>query len=388
LSDEARTTLTKAVGDRRLAKLQPEIFTGGVAAAIQHYGETPSAEVVVVEWHESPDGLFTALENLAQVCVAGTRVIVVGRTNDVQLYRALTRRGVSEYLPLPIDPRALVDVLAAMSADPGTQRLGRLISFIGAGGGTGSSTVCHNVAWCLARQYKEDVALLDLDLAFGTVALDFNVESQQNISVALSQSDRLDDVIIERFMAKYSDNLLLLTAPASLGTPADIESAKLDAVLTVVRRNCPFVVLDLPHAWTAWTQHVLTESDEIVVTALPTLTCLRDAKNLSDAVAPKRPNDAPVRVVLNRVGAHARTELTAKDFATALGRPVAANLPNDPTAFGTASNNGQMLGEASKSHKAVAVFDEVATAVSGRQPVAKRRGGRFSLGLFAKRKTS
>ncbi|MGQ0663784.1 MAG: AAA family ATPase [Pseudomonadota bacterium] len=368
-----KSALEGVLGDRRLIKLQTSVVMGGAAAAVKHYTENPGAALVLVETHEDAEPLFAALDELAQVCVEGTRVVIIGKHNDVQLYRALVRRGVSEYIPMPVAPDAFLETLAALIADAGAQKQGRLIVFFGAAGGAGSSTVAHNVAWSLARLFKEDTALLDLDLPFGTVALDFNVESQQNVALALSQSQRLDDTILERFMAKHGDNLLLFTAPATLANSSDVDPAALESVLAVVRRNAPFVALDLPRYWSAWTQKALEQADEIVVTALPTLACLRDAKNFNDALTPKRTHDAPIRLVLNRVGAHAKTEMPAKEFETAMGRPPAAIIPNDGAAFGAAANNGQVLGEAAKNHKTVAIFDALATALSARKPAAAKR---------------
>jgi len=81
----------------------------------------------------------------------------------VTLYRQLAKRGVHEYIPLPADPAHLVDAVLTICTDPEEARQARLISFIGASGGAGSTTVANNVAWRLGKQHDGEVALVDLD---------------------------------------------------------------------------------------------------------------------------------------------------------------------------------------------------------------------------------
>ena len=59
------------------------------------------------------------LDRLAEVCDPATKVVVVGRTNDVELYRELMRRGASEYLVAPLSPLQLIEVISGLYLDPG-----------------------------------------------------------------------------------------------------------------------------------------------------------------------------------------------------------------------------------------------------------------------------
>jgi pilus assembly protein CpaE len=340
---------------------------GGIAGAVEHYADKATPQILIVESSDDEKHIFSALEALAGVCQGETNVILIGVHNDVHLYRALRRQGVHEYLPSPPDPRLLSESLAELCSDDDKVKTGRLISFIGAAGGVGSSQLAHNTAFQLARLYDAETSVLDLDLAFGTVALDFNTESPQHIGAVLAEPDRIDQSLVQRVAAKYNDNVYLLTAPPQIGAMNDVQPAALEALLKVVRRNTAFVVVDLPSTWTGWIQHLLTLSDEIVVTATPRLHALRNAKQLADMLNPRRANDSPVRIILNKVGASPKTELTTKDFITALGAPPALAFPHDPGVFDTAANNGKMVGEVAKAPKVVDLLEQLATLTSGRQ---------------------
>ncbi|HVY56747.1 MAG TPA: CtpF protein, partial [Xanthobacteraceae bacterium] len=110
-SAETAAAVQAASQDRRLAKAHIRVQMGGVAAAVEAYRSAPTPNVVVLE-SESRDGsILTGLDQLAEVCDAGTRVVVIGRFNDIVLYRELIRRGVSEYL---IGPVQALDVVRAI----------------------------------------------------------------------------------------------------------------------------------------------------------------------------------------------------------------------------------------------------------------------------------
>jgi pilus assembly protein CpaE len=373
-ADDTASALEGALVDARLARARLSLRSGGIPAAVEHYAATATPDILVVECREPDEALTAALDALAAVCQPTSKVVVLGAANDVVLYRALRRQGVSEYLPLPAEAKVLGETLAALvSADEGAS--GRLISFIGAGGGVGSSQIAHHTAFHMARLLDSDTAVLDLDLSFGTVGLDFNIESTQSVAALLAEPERLDETLMQRLMARYGDNLYLLTAAPSLGAIGQPRTEAVEMLLGAVRRSAAFTVADLPCVWLPWVESVLAISDEIVVTAAPRLASLRNARQIIDAVGARRLGDAPVRVVVNHVGAHPRTELAAKDFVTALEREPSLLMPHDPAAFETASNNGQMIGEGVRSPKLVELFERLALAVSGRQKVEKRPAG-------------
>jgi pilus assembly protein CpaE len=327
---------------------------------------------LIIETQDDADAIFAKLESLSRVCRRETQLVLIGPHNDVGLYRALTKQGVHEYLPLPPDPHHLLDAVVSVCADPETVKLGRLVSFIGASGGAGSTTIANNVAWCLGRLYDAEVTLIDLDLAFGTVAIDFNLESPETSHQALAQSDRLDDQRLARMIGKYNDYLGVLTAPGDCAQAVDPDPAALEIMLTRLRQNASWVVADLPHCWSAWVRQVLDASDEIVVTAVPTLASLRNVKSLFDALNPQRKNDAPVRVVLNHVGANPKTDIAGREFATALGGAVTVTVPHDPALFGQAANTGHMVGEAPRARGVIDPLNALASVVSGRAEAARR----------------
>jgi len=367
--DDARTAevLQYAAEDRRLSKAHVSVHMGGIAAAIAHYVDSPTPNLIIVDSAHKGSQLLGELDTLAESCDPGTKVVVIGRHNDVLLYRELLKRGVSEYLVTPIEPIALMESISNLYNNPDTDPVGHVFAFIGAKGGVGSSTICHNVAWTLSEVLKSNVTIADLDLAFGTTGLDFNQDPVQGIAEALSAPERLDDQLLDRLLTKCSEHLSIFAAPVVLDRDYDISPDACDMVIDVVRQNVPYVAVDLPHSWSSWTKRVLLQADEVMITAAPDLANLRNAKNIVDLLKQSRKNDRRPHLVLNMMGMPKRQEITVKEFEQALDLKVIATIDHDSETFSQAANNGQMIEEMNAKAKAVEKFRDIAMGMTHRK---------------------
>jgi len=386
---ETAAAVQAAGEDRRMAKTHVKIQMGGVTAAVEAYRSSPTPNVIILESDNRPDDILGGLDQLAEVCDAGTRVIVVGRINDVMLYRELTKRGVSDYMIAPVGTIDVVRSICGLYSQPDAKPVGRIIAVVGAKGGVGASTVAHNIAWAIARDLALDSVVADLDLAFGTAGLDYNQDPPQGIADAVFSPDRIDTAFVDRLLSKCTEHLSLLAAPATLERVYDFGADAFDSILDSLRSTIPCVVLDVPHLWSGWTKRLLVSADDILVVAGPDLANLRNAKNMVDLLRAARPNDHRPFYCLNQVGVPKRPEITPADFAKALEDQPLAVIPFDPQMFGTAANNGQMIAEVAASHKTAEMFRELAQVLTGRAEVKRARGGLLTplLSKLMKRQT-
>jgi pilus assembly protein CpaE len=381
---EVAARIEAAAGDRRMGRAHVKVHMGGIAAAVEFYGSAPTPNLIMVESRQAADGLVGELERLAQVCDPGSKVVVIGAVNDVTLYRQLSQRGISEYLVTPVNEVQIIKTVADLYVEPGAEPLGRTIAFIGGKGGVGSSMLAHNVAWAIAKNFANDVVLADLDLAFGTAGLDFNQDPTQGIADALNAPQRVDETFLDRLLARCSEHLSLLAAPATLDRTYDFDEAAFEPVIDIAQSSVPTVVLDLPHMWSGWVRKTLIAADEIVLTCEPDLANLRNAKNFVDLLKQGRHNDAPPRLVLNRSGMPKRPEIKAAEFASAIGLEPIAVIPFEAQLFGTAANNGQMIAETDGKSPIVGSFEMIAKVVTGRNEIRRPQKS----GLFSKLRSS
>jgi pilus assembly protein CpaE len=367
----ATAAAVEAAGaDRRLAKAQVEVSTGGIDAAVADCGAASGTErapgILMVETSLPRPLMLARLDALTGRCDPATKVILIGHLNDIALYRELMRRGVAEYLIAPVSPAQIIEAVAGVCEAPGGSSPGRLIAFIGAKGGAGSSTICHNVAWGLSEALRSDVILADLDLAFGTATLDFNQEAMQGIAEALQAPERLTEAALERLLTRCSQHLSLLAAPVALDRDYDISAGACSAVLETFRQYAAFVAADLPHLWAPWVRQVLVQADEIVITAAPDLANLRNAKNLVDVLEASRPTAKPPHLVINMARRPRRQDVALEDLSAALELEPAVVIDYDGETFGLAANNGQMIEECARKARAAQQLRALAMTLAQR----------------------
>jgi pilus assembly protein CpaE len=384
---ETASAVQAAGEDRRLGKAHLKIQMGGMAAAVEAYSNAPTPNVVVLET-EGRNDILAGLDQLASVCDAGTRVVVIGKMNDVQLYRELVRRGVSDYVLAPVQAIDVVRAICNLFSTPEAKPVGRIIAVTGAKGGVGASTIAHNVAWAIARDLALDSVVADLDLAFGTAGLDYNQDPAQGIADAVFSPDRVDSNFIDRLLSKCTDHLSLLAAPATLDRVYDFGSEAFDSVFDTLRSTVPCIVLDIPHQWAGWTRRALISADDILIVAAPDLANLRNTKNLFDLLKQSRPNDRPPLYCLNQVGVPKRPEIKVSEFSKAIETDPVAVVPFEPQLFGLAANNGQMIEEIASKHKVTEHFLQMAQRLTGRAEAKKSRSSLLSpvLGKLLARK--
>ena len=370
---ELAGAVQSAVHDRRMVKAHVKVQMGGLFATLEAYSSAATPNVILIEHNGNGTELIEGLDRLAEACDAGTKVVIVGRLNDIILYRELVRRGISDYLISPLAPIDVVRAISGLFCAPDSEPVGRVIAVIGAKGGIGASTVAHNVAFAIARDLALDTVIADLDLPFGTAGLDFNQDPPQGIADAVFSPDRVDSAFVDRLLSKCTDQLSLLASPATLEREYDFGPETFDPILDAMRNTIPYIVLDLPHLWTSWAKRALVGADEVLIVTAPDLANLRNAKNLFDFVRGARPNDRRPYYLLNQVGMAKRPEVRTADFAKALDAEPLAMIPFDPQLFGTAANNGQMIAEVSAGHKITETFLAIAKVLTGRTEVKKQK---------------
>lgn len=381
LDDIATAVLDEAMRDILLVRSQLEKHEGGLTAAIAHY--SAGAETPELLFVQSRDGIAVVkeqLEQLAGTVSPGTQVVVLGTIDSIEFYRQVIELGVGQYLLEPLTKdrfiTAITDVFGAESA----VTRGRVIAVIGAKGGVGASTVAHNIAWALATKYEKPVSLLDLDLHWGTVGIDFNHEQRSGLrdaAIQLATTGALEEAFVERLFTKETDHLWLLASnPSMADSEALLTPEVMEGVIDTVARMSSFVVLDLPHMWNTAIGNTLVMADEAVVVTEPSLSGLRNTQLLFETLNPAKPQGTFLRYVVNGTGLDGATEVGDKDFTEAVGSAPLLSLPWTPAVFRGAGAQGRMLGQTKGQAKLAASFTGLAERLSGRDKVKNAYGRR------------
>lgn len=328
------------------------IESGGIGECVRSLGVVPAPQTLVVDITTSLDP-SAELRDLIRATGSSTHIITIGTKNDVNLLHSLIAAGASNYMLKPLDPYRLRE--AIQRNEPASQvegaALGGLTVFTGARGGVGVSTLALNTSWIIAHELKRRVALVDLDLQFGTLALALDVEPGHGLYEALHSPDRVDELFIDRAMTRESERLFLLAAEEPLDAPLQFENAGLISLLEHLRSRFDQVVIDMPRFVTARYLDILSGAQDVVVATDLSLVGLRDANRLKRLICNTAP-EVNVRLVANMVRSGRAGQLAVRDFVRGLEGGLAHRIPLDEKAVGRSATSGQPMVRGAKRGKA------------------------------------
>jgi pilus assembly protein CpaE len=202
---------------------------------------------------------------------------------------------------------------------------GRMITVFSSKGGCGKTTLATNLAATLAAGGRREVCLVDLDLAFGDVAITLQLFPAHTIADAVSMGESLDETGLHSLLTPHSPGLTTLLAPVEPGA-ADIPVSIVATALRLLKQQFQYVVVDTPPAFT---DHVLAAFDESTIIALIATLDVPALKNLKLTLETldllNYPRDQ-WRVVLNR--ADSKVGLTPAEAEKTLRVPISCEIPS------------------------------------------------------------
>jgi len=338
---ETYAVVDQVVGEMMLP--HASIRRGDVKDAIKHMGEQRSPRLLVIDLSGSEMPL-SDINGLADVCEPGVTVIALGDYNDCGLFRDLLGHGIADYLVKPLTPgllqKALLSATDQSAVAKGNARLGKLIAITGSRGGVGATMVATSVAWHIAHERRRRVALVDLDLQFGTVALCLDLEPSHGLREALENPNRIDGLFLDRVLIQHSERLFVLSAEESPDETLLLDFSALELLLTELRSKFHYVIVDLPRNPSPCTQQVLQSATDLVLVSDYSLAGMRDSMRLV-GLLPSMNASCNVSLVVNRAGEHKQGEMPRAEFEKGIGRKIDFVMPFDAKSVAAATNFGQ-----------------------------------------------
>lgn len=373
-TDEFADVWNRTCSDRRMQSARTSIFEGGFPAAIKKYVHEQTPDLIVVETVSTVEILEYEVDCLAEVCDPGTKLLMIGHTNDIKLYQKMLDMGASNYMVYPVTISSVIDAISVIYREPGQEKIGKIHAVLGARGGVGSSTIAHNLATEMAGRSQSDVLLVDMDLVFGTASMNLDVEANQGLTELIDQAERIDTAMIDRVILRHGLNLGILSTSPTLENTRAFTPAAVEAILDVAQSHVPQIVLDIPHEWGEWVEKTLLMADTVAVVSSPELGSLRNAAKMIAQISQLRPNDTDPMLVLNQVGVPRRLEVGEKEIASVIRHKPAVSIPFDPRTFSQASSRGKMLADIAKRSAAAKGVRKIADLLNPHKPVPTGRG--------------
>jgi pilus assembly protein CpaE len=297
--------------------------------------------------------------------VAGKKasIIIIGDQKNIELLSLAIRAGVKDFIDYKNYEEKLSGVFVSIKkniTNIHSNNTKRLTAVINAKGGSGASFIASNVAYILSKETDAKVALVDLDLQFGAVGLNFDRVPKYTIMDALNATEDLDSVSLEAYMSKYNDNLsLLLPSPSDILLPGEINVSSLKGVLELLQINYSQIVIDLPRLIDPVSSMIMEQADQITLVIQQSLAQFRDGRRLVQIL--NKDLDIPldrISIVANRYDP--KNSLRIDDLKNLVNHDKVYIIANDFERVANASNLGVPLYESSTNSKIAHDLKELA----------------------------
>lgn len=342
---ESLESFRSLVQDWRFARVQMEAVEGGVDEAIATFQSREAPDLLIIETDTIDEGFTQKLEALSAYCSENTAAIVIGPVNDVNLYRRLIGMGISEYLVRPVKP----DTLAFDIARSLIERIGatgsRLVTFIGAKGGVGSTVLAEGMAWGMAEIMHQKTMLLDAAGGWSSLSVGMNFEPVTTLSEAVRTAQSGDADAFRRILFQADDRLHVLSTGGDVMLDNTVDPATFERLLDHLMTSYPVVIVDLSAAPVGLRQATLLRAHEIIVVTTPQLPALRAARSLINEIRDLRggKDDTVIDLIVNMIGSAQKHEIPKADIEAALDRKPSLMLDYKPGLFMAFESEGRKI---------------------------------------------
>ncbi|UNC93453.1 nucleotide-binding protein [Candidatus Contubernalis alkaliaceticus] len=300
-----------------------------------------------------PGGGYQLAEKVSSA-YPGITMIIIERELREETFRKALFAGAKDVIISPYTSSALVDSIytsvqmelkrpAVKSSSGSTagrqfQKQGQVITVFSTKGGVGKTLVAVNLAVSLAKEKKGTVALVDLDLDFGNVALALDTLPRYTISDAINEIPEFDPESLESYLFPHSSGIMVLPVNAQPQGSDLIAYQQVDMILKMLKSLFDFVVIDLPSRFSEPINSAFELADLLVMVTTPEVSTVRNIKTSLMALSELNYPKNKIKLVLNK--AEPRGEIKPKDVETTLNQRLYAVLPVDYKVAGSSLNKG------------------------------------------------
>jgi pilus assembly protein CpaE len=282
-------------------------------------------------------------------------MIIIGDQSDVAVLKQAIRAGVKDFIDEKDYQDKLVPVFMNLTKNiknnqnsKQVRRLNAFINvFINAKGGSGTSFIASNMAYILSKEAQLNVALIDLDLQFGSIGNNFDRTPKYSLIQAVNAIEELDSNSLDAYLSKYNENLsLLLPLLSEITLPGELNVAKLKKLLALLKVNFNQIVIDLPRLIDPVSSMVMDQADQVVVVLQQSLIQFRDGRRMIDIL--NKDLNIPlnkIAIVINRYDP--QHSLRVSDLSNFVNHDKIYTVSNDFERAVAASNLGVPLFESS-----------------------------------------
>lgn len=319
--------------------LGPNVPMDDAAALCEHLRVTaPTTSVILVR-----DAVDTQV--LSRAMQAGARDVVL--TADGTAIKAAVDRAQALY--------------TALRGPGGAAHTGKVVTVFAPKGGVGKTTTAVNLSLAISDRGVRKVCLVDLDLAFGDVAITMQLFPSHTIEEAIGGEEHIDESLVESLLTRHEDSLMVLAAPSLPDARDRVTSRLVSRMLRTLKSQFDYVVIDTAPNFDEQTLQALDETDECVIITTLDVPTLKNVKVALETLDLLNIAVGHRHLVLNR--ADDEVGIDKDKVEQILGMKVAAPIPSS-VEVAAATNLGKPIVLSNPDHPAAKQFRALAAVLT------------------------
>jgi len=349
--------------------------------------QPPGPDICLVDFDRDHASAITTAERIHER-LPGSAIFAISSHSQPNLIIEGMRCGCSEYVVKPVGGEQLWEAVARVGVrkrEKHTPFSGQVLTFIGAKGGAGVTTITTHLAALLAKSCSRKTVLIDLHPGCGEAALFLGLtEHQYHFYELVENVDRLDAELLQSFVLHHSSGLDLLPAPEFTEPARDVLPESVGQAVAFLRTKYEFVLIDCAPGLTTQNLAVITHSDHVYIITVPEVAALRNVARLLDYFTRREFGQDKVDVVVNRHNAK-NNVITDDQIEKAIRKKIFWKVPNQYQQVMQTINAGDPSAQLSNSAVARTLLSwaEALAAKPDAQP-EKKKSGKFFQGLFGR----
>jgi pilus assembly protein CpaE len=318
--------------------------SGSVPISISEMTANVQPDLIVVDGRNQHAYALAEIERL-RIAAPSVSIFMVAVEANPDLILQAMRAGANEFFAWPTSDKTFQEAIARATsrrnASPATRPRATTIAFVGAKGGSGTTTVAVNCAVELARLSKRPTIIVDLKAGLGEVTLFLGVRSRYSLLDAMDNLHRLDSEFLKELVIKHKSGLEILAGSDHFDRPGASDATAIEQVMRLLAQQYDYIVIDAGSQLNLTTTAALYMSDTIYLVGNPDVPSVRNAQRLLDRIGQLGACGERVRILLNR--AAEPYPIPPDQIEHALGRSIDHMFPSDYRTVSTALNSGVPL---------------------------------------------
>ena len=345
---------------------------------------TAASCVALIDFDADPDLALETATRLQQIFSRRISIIAIGTGIDAPLLLRAVRVGCAEFLTTPITLSDLIAALqrfqsTALSTTQPAESIGKVISFFGAKGGVGSTTLAVHLATHLVRTHNKRTLLIDHRHELGHVALYLGLKNTRyHFDELISNVDRLDAELLRGYILAHASGIDVLASPDTCAIAHHATRDQIDRVIDFLKHQYDYVLIDSSLAYKEILPSIIDVSDHVYLVSTPDVAALRDLARHTEHLTTTSNASTRLKIAINR--STSDDAVTIDQIAKAVRFPVSIAVPNNYFDLLRAINNGEPVAPSQKSpftNQIAAWAEDLTPSATTTAPVPQKKSLAF-----------